>query len=203
MFRYLLWPHEAKSSKYCADKYKFILASCSDFDNFDNVDCVNAGGDARDRALLESRGLIPVEDQSLVQDLCALVSPSNHSLLRVLRHRFEKGEIYTWAGPVLVSLNPYKCLGNFTPFYQGRHRNRGLQAKAHAFAVADAAFCSMKDEVVSIVVSGESGSGKSFSTQILIQHLMTLARIRQQDTEADRLEAALPILENFGHAKTR
>ena len=57
-----------------------------------------------------------------------------------------------------------------------------------------------KKENVSIIVSGESGSGKSFSTQILIQHLLTLARTGNHGT---RLTASGPILENFGHAKTR
>ena len=71
------------------------------------------------------------------QDLCSLASPSNHSLLRVLRRRFECGEIYSWAGPVLVSLNPYKQLQNlYGPMQQSKHRNRGLHSKAHIFAVA-------------------------------------------------------------------
>lgn len=159
----------------------------------DNSDC------DRDRQLLESRGLLPVEDQ-MPQDLCSLASPSNVSLLRVLRRRFENREIYSWAGPVLVSLNPYKNLPIYTPIYTNLHRNRGLKSKAHAFAVADAAYGSMKKENVSIIVSGESGSGKSFSTQILIQHLLTLARTGNHGT---RLTASGPILENFGHAKTR
>ena len=60
--------------------------------------------------------------------------------------------------------------------------SKNLSKKAHVFAVADAAFESMKHENVSIIVSGESGSGKSFSTQILIQHLMTLARIGNKQT---------------------
>ena len=56
----------------------------------------------------------------------------------------------------------------------------------------------MKIEDCSIVVSGESGSGKSFCTQILIQHLLSLAR-----TQETGIVASGPILENFGHAKTR
>lgn len=56
----------------------------------------------------------------------------------------------------------------------------------------------MKSDDCSIVVSGESGSGKSFCTQILIQHLLSLAR-----TQETGLVATGPILENFGHAKTR
>ena len=75
------------------------------------------------------------------QDLCSLASPSNHSLLRVLRRRFENNEIYSWAGPVLVSLNPYKQLPNlYGPSKQSMHRNRGLNSKAHVFAVAGESF---------------------------------------------------------------
>ena len=71
------------------------------------------------------------------QDLCSLASPSNHSLLRVLRRRFETNEIYSWAGPVLVSINPYKQLANlYGPSKQSIYRSRGLNSKAHVFAVA-------------------------------------------------------------------
>ena len=56
----------------------------------------------------------------------------------------------------------------------------------------------MSDFDCSIIVSGESGSGKSFCTQILIQHLLSLAR-----TQETGIVASGPILENFGHAKTR
>ena len=62
----------------------------------------------------------------------------------------------------------------------------------------DAAFKNMRKSDCSIIVSGESGSGKSFCTNILINHLMSLARGIETG-----IVASGPILENFGHAKTR
>ena len=150
--RYMLWPQQARQTRYSNDKYKFVLRQAEESEV------------QHDRALLENQGYIPKEDQT-PQDLCSLPTPSNHALLRVLRKRFEQREIYSWAGPVLVSINPYKNLPLYNPIQQQLHRDRGLNAKAHVFAVADAAFDSMKRENVSIIVSGESGSGKSISTQ--------------------------------------
>ena len=126
MERFLLWPSQAKSAKYTANKYKFTLRQ--------------AESRLNPRQVLESKGFLPSAD-STPQDLCNISSPSPSSLLRVLRKRFESQEIYTWAGPVLVSLNPYCQIANlYGPRLQHLHRGRGLQTKAHVFAVADAAF---------------------------------------------------------------
>jgi myosin-9 len=140
-------------------------------------------------------------------DLCQLPDLSEQTLLDNLRARFCQGHIYTYVGSILIAVNPFKFLPIYNPKYVQLYQNRRLgELPPHIFAIADAAYQTLRSERRDqcIVISGESGSGKTESTNFLLHHLTALSA---RDSAAGRVEqtilAAGPILEAFGNAKTK
>lgn len=133
-------------------------------------------------------------------DLCRLPDLNEQTLLEKLFHRFERGKIYTYVGEILIAVNPYKFFPIYNPKYINAYQNRSLgDLQPHIFAIADEAFQNMlrerKDQCV--VISGESGSGKTESTKLLLHHLTALshkAGIENTSVEKTILGAG-PVLE--------
>lgn len=130
-----------------------------------------------------------------------------------LQQRFEAEAIYTYSGLFLVAVNPYKRL----PIYGKdsieyfKNRSRDGTAKPHVFATSDMAYRNMLDmrEDQSILVTGESGAGKTESTKKVIQYLAAIAGQPVQDATRqgragleEQILQANPILEAFGNAQT-
>jgi myosin heavy subunit len=126
-------------------------------------------------------------------------------ILQTLRKRFYEGIIYTYIGEVLVSINPYQDL----PIYDARHHARYRDVPSrhnddpHIFFIADRAFQQMQDTQSNqvILVSGESGAGKTESTKLMIEHMTYISHSETGDVH-ERIVKANPVLEAFGNAQT-
>ncbi|XP_053537149.1 unconventional myosin-IXb isoform X3 [Ictalurus punctatus] len=140
-----------------------------------------------------------------VKDLCSLAVLNEDSILETLRCRFYTHQIYTYASNILITVNPFKFLPIYNPKYLQRYENCILgKEDPHIFAIADAAFHAMLNKRTNqcIVISGESGSGKTQSTNFLIHCLTTLSRKGCTSGVERTILGAGPVLEAFGNAKT-
>ncbi|RRT54355.1 hypothetical protein B296_00029822 [Ensete ventricosum] len=129
-------------------------------------------------------------------------------VLQNLATRYELNEIYTYTGNILIAVNPFQRL----PHLYDTHMMEQYQGAAfgelspHVFAVADVAYRAMINEGKrnSILVSGESGAGKTETTKMLMRYLAYLggrSGIEGRTVEQQVLESN-PVLEAFGNAKT-
>ncbi|XP_006812831.1 unconventional myosin-Vb-like, partial [Saccoglossus kowalevskii] len=141
-------------------------------------------------------------------DLTSLSNLHEPAVLYNLKYRFlQEGNIYTYCGIVLVAINPYKELdiyGNeFIQFYSGCNRNR---IDPHVYAIAEEAYSSMCkfEHNQSIIVTGESGAGKTVSAKYAMRYFATVgAGPGESDTQMEKkVLASNPIMEAIGNAKT-
>ncbi|WZY92541.1 hypothetical protein YC2023_064870 [Brassica napus] len=143
-----------------------------------------------------------------VDDMTKLAYLHEPGVLLNLKSRYNANEIYTYTGNILIAVNPFKRL----PHLYGNEimeRYKGSDfgdLSPHPFAVADSAYRKMINEGVSqaILVSGESGAGKTESTKMLMQYLAYMggkAESEGRSVEQQVLESN-PVLEAFGNAKT-
>ncbi|KFO80894.1 Unconventional myosin-Id, partial [Cuculus canorus] len=122
--------------------------------------------------------------------------------------RFEKGRIYTFIGEVVVSMNPYKNLNIYGRDTIEQYKGRELYERPpHLFAIADAAYKAMKrrSKDTCIVISGESGAGKTEASKYIMQYIAAITNPGQR-AEVERVKNILLksncVLEAFGNAKT-
>ncbi|XP_068476741.1 myosin-2-like isoform X2 [Phaseolus vulgaris] len=137
-----------------------------------------------------------------VDDLIKLGYLNEPSVLHNLKLRYSQGMIYSKAGPVLIALNPFKDLQMNGNDYVSARSQRAMNSP-HIYAIADAAYNKMiRDEVnQSIIISGESGSGKTETAKIALQYLAALGGGGNCAIENEFLQINR-ILEAFGNAKT-
>ncbi|CAB3251355.1 unnamed protein product [Arctia plantaginis] len=138
-----------------------------------------------------------------VEDMITLGELQEYTILRNLHMRYNKQLIYTYTGSMLIAINPYEILPIYTMdqihFYQERTIG---EIPPHIFAIGDNSYKELMDTSSNqcIVISGESGAGKTESTKLLLQYLAAASGkhswIEQQIQETN------PILEAFGNAKT-
>ncbi|EEP77864.1 myosin-5 [Uncinocarpus reesii 1704] len=142
-----------------------------------------------------------------VSDLTLLSKVSNEAINENLKKRFEHGEIYTYIGHVLVSVNPFRDLGIYTDqvleSYRGKNR---LEVPPHVFAVAEAGYYNMKayKENQCVIISGESGAGKTEAAKRLMQYIANVSGGTDSSIQHTKqmVLATNPLLESFGNAKT-
>ncbi|XP_078314826.1 unconventional myosin-IXb-like isoform X4 [Crassostrea virginica] len=139
-------------------------------------------------------------------DLCNLPDLNEMTLLDNIRNRFQHSHIYTYVGSILIAVNPFKFFPIYNPKYVKMYQNKRLgELPPHIFAIADAAFYTMlrKKKNQCIVISGESGSGKTESTNLLLHHLTALSQKGSHGSGVEQtILGAGPVLEAFGNAKT-
>ncbi|XP_061657110.1 unconventional myosin-Ig isoform X2 [Syngnathoides biaculeatus] len=125
-----------------------------------------------------------------------------------LKLRFEKGRIYTYIGDVVVSVNPYKQMDIYGKDTIDAYRGRELyENPPHLYAVSDAAYKAMKRRAkdTCIVISGESGAGKTEASKYIMQYIAAITNPSQRaDVESvkNMLLKSNCVLEAFGNAKT-
>uniref|UniRef100_A0AAZ1XB62 Myosin IXA n=1 Tax=Oreochromis aureus TaxID=47969 RepID=A0AAZ1XB62_OREAU len=207
--RMMLWPRIALEHRPLSggEDYRFLLRE----KNLDGS--IHYGGSLQmwlqvteERRRLMERGLLPQpESQGDHADLCCLPELNERTLLDNLRSRFRQEKIYTYVGSILIVINPFKFLPIYNPKYVKMYDNHTLgDLEPHIYAVADVAYHAMlqRQRNQCIVISGESGSGKTQSTNFLIHHLTALSQKGFASGVEQIILGAGPVLEAFGNAKT-
>ncbi|KAM6943166.1 unconventional myosin-IXAa [Xenentodon cancila] len=207
--RMMLWPRVALEHRPLSggEDYRFLLRQ----KNLDGS--IHYGGSLQmwlqvteERRRMVERGLLPQpESQGVHADLCCLPELNERSLLDNLRSRFHQEKIYTYVGSILIVINPFKFLPIYNPKYVKMYDNHTLgNLEPHIYAVADVAYHAMlqRQRNQCIVISGESGSGKTQSTNFLIHHLTALSQKGFASGVEQIILGAGPVLEAFGNAKT-
>ncbi|TYJ55826.1 hypothetical protein B9479_003478 [Cryptococcus floricola] len=113
-----------------------------------------------------------------VEDIADLTHLNEASVINNLRTRYTAGGIYTYSGLFLISLNPYRTLPIYTPKIAAQYRSRRREENPpHIFAVAERAWQQIGEEreSQSILITGESGAGKTENTKKVIQYLASIA----------------------------
>ncbi|XP_047554574.1 unconventional myosin-IXb isoform X2 [Lutra lutra] len=201
--RVLLWPRRAQDEHPQEDGYYFLLQERNADGTIKYVHMQLVAQATATRRLVE-RGLLP-RQRADFDDLCNLPELTEDNLLKNLRHRFLQQKIYTYAGSILVAVNPFKFLPIYNPKYVKMYENQQLgKLEPHVFALADVAYYAMLRKQVNqcIVISGESGSGKTQSTNFLIHCLTALSQKGYASGVERTILGAGPVLEAFGNAKT-
>ena len=112
--------------------------------------------------------------------LASLEILSEEAIGEQLQKRYESNQIYTYIGDILVAVNPFSNLGLYTGQHQIRYSGKSRSENPpHIFAVADAAHQALvhQKQNQAIVISGESGSGKTETANLLLKQLLYLGKV--------------------------
>lgn len=147
------------------------------------------------------------KEDAEVESLLSLPFLNEPSVLFCLECRFRKDAIYTLTGPILIAVNPFKPLDLYGPAVLEAYRERKASAP-HPFQTAEVAYSRMLEAVTNnsppdqcILISGESGAGKTESTKILLRYLTAVSSGADVGV-MDKVMESNPILEAFGNART-
>ncbi|CAN1239218.1 VIII-2 [Linum grandiflorum] len=147
--------------------------------------------------------LLPANPDILdgVDDLMQLSFLNEPSVLHNLKYRYTEDMIYSKAGPVLIAVNPFKDVPLYGKKAVDAYKQKDM-AWPHVYALADAAYDQMmRDEKnQSIIISGESGAGKTETAKYAMQYLAALGG-GSGGMELEMLQTNC-VLEAFGNAKT-
>ncbi|DAA25282.1 TPA: myosin VC [Bos taurus] len=139
-------------------------------------------------------------------DLTALSYLHEPAVLHNLRIRFAESKlIYTYSGIILVAMNPYKQLPIYgDPIIHAYSGQNMGDMDPHIFAVAEEAYKQMarNNKNQSIIVSGESGAGKTVSARYAMRYFATVSKSSSNTHVEDKVLASNPITEAVGNAKT-
>ncbi|KAM3967535.1 myosin-IIIb [Aphomia sociella] len=143
-------------------------------------------------------------EKMYTDDLATLEVLTEDAIVEQLQKRYNQNHIYTYIGDILVAVNPFTDIGIYTTrsqqIYQGRCRSDN---PPHIYAVADAAHQALmhQKQHQAIVISGESGAGKTESANLLLKQLVFLSKTQNRNLEEKILQVN-PIMESFGNART-
>uniref|UniRef100_A0A3B3ZSG1 Myosin, heavy chain 7B, cardiac muscle, beta a n=1 Tax=Periophthalmus magnuspinnatus TaxID=409849 RepID=A0A3B3ZSG1_9GOBI len=145
----------------------------------------------------------------MIEDMAMLTHLNEPSVLFNLKRRYAMWMIYTYSGLFCVTVNPYKWLPVYTQTvitgYKGRRRT---ETPPHIYAIADNAYSDLLQnrENQSMLITGESGAGKTVNTKRVIQYFAIIAalgeNIKKGGSLEDQIIEANPAMEAFGNAKT-
>ncbi|KAH8582274.1 myosin myosin [Cryptosporidium sp. chipmunk genotype I] len=154
-------------------------------------------------------------------DLCELTHLHQPSILHAINSRFDLDKIYTFTGPILIAVNPYRTLEGFYSMEMiQKFRLKSNSDIPHVFSVANKAYsgvCNQKKSQT-ILISGESGAGKTETTKFVLQFLTVVGSSHNgcsSDTGdsgaggekrysfvEDQIIQSNPLLEAFGNSQT-
>uniref|UniRef100_A0A669B0V1 Myosin heavy chain 7 n=1 Tax=Oreochromis niloticus TaxID=8128 RepID=A0A669B0V1_ORENI len=147
-----------------------------------------------------------------IEDMAMFTFLHEPAVLYNLKERYAAWMIYTYSGLFCVTVNPYKWLPVYNQevvvAYRGKKRS---EAPPHIFSISDNAYQYMLTdrENQSILITGESGAGKTVNTKRVIQYFASIAAGSGKKETAfpagtleDQIIQANPALEAFGNAKT-
>ena len=145
------------------------------------------------------RSLSPDVDNHLTDDMCNLTELSESAMLKTLRTRFEHSKIYTYVGSILIAVNPYFFYPIYNPTYIQEYQSVKLgELPPHIFAIADDTYNSMLSDKQdqSVIISGESGAGKTESTKFLLHHILNLSAKFEEGSTLEMITLGTgPVLE--------
>ena len=149
-----------------------------------------------------------------IPDMVELDVLHEAAMMENIEIRYDKSLIYTRVGPILISVNPYEMIpNNYTEARRKLYRTH-KDTSPHLYGLADEVYTSvMEGNNQSILITGESGAGKTEATKIIIQYMLEkgahhahkVSKIESHDmteTIRKRIMESNPILEAFGNAKT-
>merc|ERR1712087_733477 len=147
-----------------------------------------------------------------IEDMADLTYLNDASVFHNLDVRFKAKLIYTYSGLFCIVVNPYKRYPIYTPtcvkLYLGKRRN---EVPPHLWAITETAYRNMLTNIKnqSMLITGESGAGKTENTKKVIAYLAAVAvppKKKGADEKKvsleDQIVATNPILESYGNAKT-
>ncbi|XP_072501187.1 myosin-13 [Notamacropus eugenii] len=150
-----------------------------------------------------------------IEDMAMMTHLNEPAVLYNLKERYSAWMIYTYSGLFCVTVNPYKWLPVYNPEVVAAYRGKKRQeAPPHIFSISDNAYQFMLTDRdnQSILITGESGAGKTVNTKRVIQYFATIAVTGEKKKEQqpgkmqgnleDQIIQANPLLEAFGNAKT-
>ncbi|XP_042909749.1 unconventional myosin-Va isoform X2 [Parasteatoda tepidariorum] len=139
-------------------------------------------------------------------DLTSLSYLHEPGVLYNLQVRFcNQNAIYTYCGIVLVAINPYETLPIYGTDTIMAYRGQSMgDLDPHIFAVSEEAYTQMERESKnqSIIVSGESGAGKTVSAKYAMRYFATVGGSSEETQIEKKVLASNPIMEAIGNAKT-
>ncbi|KAM8967152.1 myosin-IIIa [Pelodytes ibericus] len=143
-------------------------------------------------------------NQNDVDDLATLEVLDENTVTDQLQKQYNRDQIYTYVGDILVAVNPFRSLNLYSPQYSQLYIGAKRTDNApHIFAVADLAYQSMvtynSDQC--IVISGESGAGKTEGAHLLVQQLTVLGKANNR-TLQEKILQVNNLVEAFGNACT-
>eukprot|EP00929_Paragymnodinium_shiwhaense_P097917 TRINITY_DN5948_c0_g1_i1.p1 TRINITY_DN5948_c0_g1~~TRINITY_DN5948_c0_g1_i1.p1 ORF type:complete len:2102 (-),score=505.44 TRINITY_DN5948_c0_g1_i1:50-6355(-) len=188
--------------------------------------CSTSGGSSADVPVSCAAELLPtlghVQEQQLegVDDICSLSTVTEAALLHTIRVRYARSQIYTRVSRILIAVNPFQAL----QIYTGQYLNEYAQAQdsldlpPHIFGTGHDALCGLREGTrdQAIVISGESGAGKTESAKLLLRYVAEVVRSSSSSSSAtpaddsqprargleEKVMQTNPVLEAFGNAMT-
>ncbi|XP_026697437.1 myosin-IIIa isoform X6 [Athene cunicularia] len=145
-----------------------------------------------------------VSNQEEVDDLATLEVLDENTVTEQLQKGYAKDQIYTYVGDILIAVNPFQNIDIYSSQYSRLYIGAKRTANPpHIFAVADIGYQSMvtynSDQC--IVISGESGAGKTQSAHLLVQQLTVLGKANNR-TLQEKILQVNNLVEAFGNAGT-
>nr|CAI5869302.1 unnamed protein product [Callosobruchus analis] len=203
-------PYDAKKSCWVPDdKEGFVLGEIRGTKG-DLVTVAIPGGEEKNFKKEQVTQVNPPKYEK-AEDMSNLTYLNDASVLHNLKQRYYAKLIYTYSGLFCVAINPYKRFPVYTnrcaKLYRGKRRN---EVPPHIFAISDGAYVNMltNHENQSMLITGESGAGKTENTKKVIAYFATVgASTKKGETEKkanleDQVVQTNPVLEAFGNAKT-
>uniref|UniRef100_A0A8D3D6B5 Uncharacterized protein n=1 Tax=Scophthalmus maximus TaxID=52904 RepID=A0A8D3D6B5_SCOMX len=207
-------PFDAKSACYVADVKELYLKAT--IIKKDGGKVTVKVLDTQEEKTVKEDDVTPMNPPKYdkIEDMAMMTHLNEASVLYNLKERYAAWMIYTYSGLFCATVNPYKWLPVYdtevVSAYRGKKR---MEAPPHIFSVSDNAYQFMLTdrENQSVLITGESGAGKTVNTKRVIQYFATISvggdkkkadAGKIQGSLEDQIIAANPLLEAYGNAKT-
>nr|XP_020641637.1 myosin-1B-like [Pogona vitticeps] len=209
-------PFDAKNSVFVVDPKQSFVKGTVQSRETGKVTVKKEGGDT---VTVKDDQVFPMNPPKFdkIEDMAMMTHLHEPAVLYNLKERYAAWMIYTYSGLFCVTVNPYKWLPVYNPEVVNAYRGKKRQeAPPHIFSISDNAYQFMLTdrENQSILITGESGAGKTVNTKRVIQYFATIAAASDKKKEEpqqtgklkgtleDQIISANPLLEAFGNAKT-
>ncbi|XP_011192492.1 myosin heavy chain, muscle isoform X10 [Zeugodacus cucurbitae] len=204
-------PYDSKKNCWVPDEKEGYLLGEIKATKGDIVSVGLPGGETKDFKADKVEKTNPPKFEK-IEDMADMTVLNTPCVLHNLRQRYYAKLIYTYSGLFCVAINPYKRYPVYTnrcaKMYRGKRRN---EVPPHIFAISDGAYVDMLTNHVnqSMLITGESGAGKTENTKKVIAYFATVGASTKKDESQknkgsleDQVVQTNPVLEAFGNAKT-